>query len=291
MKMAFILLDGKARTNVLLSTFQEDIVDMDSIVILLSQDKTLLTIEKKLSQELRLLIIYNQDIEGEAYAKSRALVHELNNNLAIIFSSLFITKKLMKKDDVNLEKIESMLTDISATSENMQKIIKGYSAELQGQTVTYEMELNDLVYYIKNTIVPFLLTNRVEYNLDFNILENKKIKLKTTGIHTSQVVINLVKNAAEATIGQDVRVVNVKTFIADDILQIEISDNGPGVPVDHQEEIFKQNFTTKGDKGNGIGLYICKKNIVKSGGSMIYDKSFTDGAKFIVKLPIERVDD
>ena len=293
MKLALILLDGKARTNVLLSTFKERIVDMDSIVLLLFENKDLLSIEKRIDANSRILIIYAQeDMSSEHYSGGRALVHELNNSLAIIFSSLFISKKLLKKETVDMEKIEKMLVDISSTSENIQKIIKGYSAELEGNTISYEMEATDLTYYIENTIVPFLMTNKVEYELNINIPTDQKYKLKTTGIHASQFIINLVKNACEAVSEQEDRKIILSAEIRNENdFFLEVSDNGPGVPEDHINQIFKQNFSTKGDKGNGTGLYICRKNIIKSNGTMSYDRTFKGGAKFIVSLPVEKINE
>lgn len=293
MKMAFILLDGKARTNVLLSTFKEEIIDMDSIVILLSQDNELLTIEKILTDNQRLLIIYSQNIHSEHFSNARSLVHEINNNLAIIYSSIFISNKLLQKEDVNIERVSKMLVDIKSTSENMQKIVKGYAVGLEGNTVSYEMGYEDLVYYIKNTIVAYLITSKVKYTLDVLPSKEKNYKLKTIGIHLSQVIINLVKNAVESLQESDQIEKQIMLWcrIDHNALNIEVYDNGPGIPLENRESIFQNNFTTKGDKGNGIGLFFCQKFLKKSGGSLSYDDTFAEGAKFVVQLPVINIDE
>ena len=69
-------------------------------------------------------------------------------------------------------------------------------------------------------------------------------------------------------------------------LQLEISDDGPGIPKQYHEKIFEQYFQVPGSrKGTGIGLYSVRKVIENHKGSIIVDSKPGQGARFRVTLP------
>lgn len=70
-------------------------------------------------------------------------------------------------------------------------------------------------------------------------------------------------------------------------LEIQISDNGPGMPPDVQERIFDYLFTTKPvGKGTGLGLSICRQIVVeKHQGVLSVDSELGQGTKFLIQLP------
>ncbi|MFW6307976.1 MAG: PAS domain S-box protein [Campylobacterales bacterium] len=68
---------------------------------------------------------------------------------------------------------------------------------------------------------------------------------------------------------------------------IKISDNGGGIPTELlPETIFEPHISTKGDKGTGIGLYICKTIIQKSMKGSISAKNIAKGSEFTIELPL-----
>ena len=83
-----------------------------------------------------------------------------------------------------------------------------------------------------------------------------------------QVLLNLVMNAEQAmrvAHGRGALVVRTWHDTEQDVLALEVSDDGPGVPVDVQSRIFDPFFTTKG-VGKGTGLGVDVKHVVHSGG-------------------------
>ena len=73
----------------------------------------------------------------------------------------------------------------------------------------------------------------------------------------------------------------------DNMAQIEIEDNGPGMDEGVQKRIFEPFFTTKEvDKGTGLGLSLSYFIIVDDhGGEMSVESTLGQGTKFIIKLP------
>ena len=85
----------------------------------------------------------------------------------------------------------------------------------------------------------------------------------------SQVMVNLLKNAAEALLVQDCkRKITIRSTIdAEERIQIELTNNGSAIPAEVAENIFTPFFTTKTD-GSGIGLAVSRQIIRLHGGSL-----------------------
>ncbi len=98
-----------------------------------------------------------------------------------------------------------------------------------------------------------------------------------------QVVVNLVKNAAEAV--EERGMLAVATHREGDFLVMEVQDDGCGIPPEKHQEVFDPFFTTK-PQGTGLGLAISQKIIEDHGGTIRLSSEAGKGAKFSVHLPI-----
>ena len=107
----------------------------------------------------------------------------------------------------------------------------------------------------------------------------------------NQVFLNLIVNAAHAIASAksaELGAIHVSTRLVGDVVEIRVSDSGPGVPIPIREKIFDPFFTTKEvGKGTGQGLSICLGIILnKHGGKLFLDETAERGATFVVRLPI-----
>ncbi|MDE0371368.1 MAG: ATP-binding protein, partial [Rhodospirillales bacterium] len=78
-----------------------------------------------------------------------------------------------------------------------------------------------------------------------------------------------------------------------DVLDIEkseiiVSDNGPGVAAEDVDSLFTLFFTRKVQGGRGVGLYLCRANLVAGGHAIRYQASeqdaFLGGANFVISF-------
>jgi signal transduction histidine kinase len=104
-----------------------------------------------------------------------------------------------------------------------------------------------------------------------------------------QVWINLIKNACEAVAGAGTPrpKVKISTGIANHRIRVEVSDNGPGIPIEAREKIFQPSYTTKVHGltfGLGLGLSIVQR-IINSYGGAIQVNSRPGHTVFIVEIP------
>ena len=112
---------------------------------------------------------------------------------------------------------------------------------------------------------------------DFTILSNDYM-LK---IIVNSLVDNAAKNTPKGTI------VLRATKPSDDELDLIVEDTGCGIPADEAEHIFERFVKLDTFKeGIGLGLPLCRMLIEKLGGTVRLDTTYTQGARFVVTLPI-----
>lgn len=101
----------------------------------------------------------------------------------------------------------------------------------------------------------------------------------------NQVFVNLINNAIDAI--DENGVITIKTInLNDDFIEIQISDNGSGMPDDVKDKIFDPFFTTKEiGKGTGLGLSISHGIIEKHKGTIKVESKMGVGTTFIINLP------
>jgi PAS domain S-box-containing protein len=105
----------------------------------------------------------------------------------------------------------------------------------------------------------------------------------------SEALDNLVDNAVEACCENGGGRVIVETGLnrEKEIIEVVVSDNGPGIPDTEREKIFDPFFSTKGYKGNGLGLAISRKIIQEHGGD-IHVRSEAGRTDFRVQMPMRK---
>lgn len=97
-----------------------------------------------------------------------------------------------------------------------------------------------------------------------------------------QVLINLAKNAAEATVETRAPRLEINArLVRGGRLRLEVADNGPGVPPGMESHIFTPFFTTRA-QGTGVGLAVVRNLVHGMGGTVRYGKRANGGAIFIL---------
>jgi len=107
-------------------------------------------------------------------------------------------------------------------------------------------------------------------------------------VQIQQVLLNLVRNAVEAMEHQPRRELAVTAAVQDAIVQISVSDTGPGVRPDIAARLFQPFVSSKTD-GMGLGLSICR-TIVESHGCRLWTEHNPEGGTiFYFTVPIARM--
>jgi signal transduction histidine kinase len=96
---------------------------------------------------------------------------------------------------------------------------------------------------------------------------------------------NLLYNAIEATGGTGL--IKVNTDLINSAIHVTVSDDGPGIPAESVEEIFKLGHSSKGH-GRGLGLARARQIVSDLKGTVRVDTRQLKGATFVVALPISK---
>jgi signal transduction histidine kinase len=106
-----------------------------------------------------------------------------------------------------------------------------------------------------------------------------------------QVVINLVKNAAQAIPREKDGTVVVTVIARAGRAWIQVSDDGEGIREEILEKIWQPFFSTKGDRGTGLGLDVCRQIVEAHQGTMEVHSRCGEGTTFQVALPLVSLDE
>jgi two-component system, NtrC family, sensor kinase len=102
----------------------------------------------------------------------------------------------------------------------------------------------------------------------------------------NQVFLNLITNASQAI--DDRGTLTVSSRRNGDMVEVEFTDSGAGIPADVLPKIFDPFFTTKPvGEGTGLGLSIVHKILTGYGGNITVSSALGHGASFVVSLPID----
>ena len=126
-----------------------------------------------------------------------------------------------------------------------------------------------------------------------HIKDHIQVATQTPPIHADrraldQVLTNLITNAMQAMEDQGEGVLALKVRPSPEnaeMVEIQLSDSGPGIPEDVRRRIFEPFFTTKGIEGTGLGLAITRRIIMAHKGK-IECESFPGGTLFKIQLPV-----
>lgn len=231
--------------------------------------------------------------EYEAYDKlMHVLTHEIMNSIAPIVSLSGTLLSYYRNQDTARSRDE--ITDAT-----IRKTIRGLDTiKSQGQSlIHFTNSYRQLARVQAPHPKPFSLSRLVR-NIEMLLqadLQRLGIRLnmglppEETTICAdeellSQVLINLLKNAMEALEGQENGEISFTVTQTATQTLIGISDNGPGIPHDIQEDIFVPFFTTK-NTGSGIGLPLSRQIIrLHNGDLFVHSEPYAE-TKFTISLP------
>lgn len=105
-----------------------------------------------------------------------------------------------------------------------------------------------------------------------------------TASELREVFVNLLRNAVDAIAGEGQ--VTLRTRAEGGHNVVDVSDTGTGISPEVQEKLFRPLFTTKGEKGTGLGLATCYAILRRHGGDIQVKSTPGEGTDFTVRLPV-----
>ena len=216
---------------------------------------------------------------------SSGIAHELRNPLAGIKTTAQALGEEMSKDDSRREYLNRITKEIDRLNE----LLKTFFSFAKPQKLNLvHCHLKEII----NEIIPFLIKEIVDKGIHFTEHYHPqlpKIKVDRTQMH--QVFLNLFLNAIQAMPNGGELKIEVVPFTSNspdgvkpNLVKINVSDTGKGIPTHIIQKIFDPFFTTK-PKGIGLGLSITYQIIKKHGGTIKVESELGKGTSFVINLP------
>lgn len=215
---------------------------------------------------------------------SAALAHEINQPLTAQRMQLATLRLLLDHGRVDdaykaLKPVDDMLTRMAALTGHLKTFARKSPSGLR--------ERLDLAAVVDQALQ--LLDTRLRDEQVSTVLHlTRPAWVRGDAIRLEQVLINLLRNALDAMVGQPIKRLEVRLEADDQLWRLTVSDSGTGIAEEHLAQVFDPFFTTKavGD-GLGLGLAVSFAIIHESGGRLSAD-NHEHGAVFCVTLPIDQ---
>jgi PAS domain S-box-containing protein len=236
-----------------------------------------------------------QDVtEEHALEKTRSdfvatASHELRTPLAAVYGAV---RTLRRKDVVLSESDRSQFLEmIESEATRLAKIVDQIllAGQLDADAVELEVVGCDLEQVAAGVIESAALHVPKSISLDLTVDGVAPVRCDENKLR--QVLVNLVDNAVKYS--PEGGRVGLRVSTENGSCQIEVADEGLGIPPDQRERIFEKFYRldpqqTQGVGGSGLGLYICRELVERMNGSLNVDSEPGKGSRFTVELPLRR---
>jgi signal transduction histidine kinase len=191
---------------------------------------------------------------------------------------------MLAKGSVDPADIRDILEDIRRDDLRAAEIIRGMRELLQKRELTKKpVDLNQLARDTAAIVAPDARSR--EISVELSLVPGLAMG-SGEPIYLQQVLLNLLLNgiAAVANGPPNRRQVRVRTVASDGVVEVLVSDTGPGIPHDQLATIFEPFVTTK-EGGLGVGLSIARSIVEAHGGRIQAENNEDGGATFRFNLP------
>ena len=225
------------------------------------------------------------------------VAHEVNNPLAVIYEKAGLAQDLLDmgkvvSDPADKERFSALLTSIESTVERARGIthrLLGFARRMEAnrQSLHVEEVITETMSFLereaKNRGV------RLEADLPQDLPE-----IVSDRGELQQIFLNILGNALDAVAaveraggpdnGRFIKV--VCTALGPQGLEVAVSDNGKGMSPDVLRHIFEPFYSTKKDKGTGLGMFITYGIVRRLGGDIHVESEEGKGSTVRVTLPL-----
>ncbi len=247
------------------------------------------------------------------------VAHEINTPLGFIKSNIDVVSEMLTEYENGVTKLMTGLDLMNTADANNFEQVKPFLVKAKNElsSLTSLAEARDLIVdsmdgigQISNLVLNLKNFSRVDRDgmdlVDLNECVRSSLaigahqyrdriqvftnfaalpKVKAMPAQINQVLLNLITNACQA-MGES-GILNVTTRATGELVEVEVKDDGPGIPENVLPKIFDPFFTTKAvGEGTGLGLSIVHKIVQGHGGTIRVKSVKGEGTMFTVSLPL-----
>lgn len=210
---------------------------------------------------------------------SASIGHEIGTSAAVSLGQLEIATKLLERGAPPAEVLEG-LREAQLALIRAVGVLRDMRALAVGATLGSERSSVSAALDAVKGVLRRELEGKV--SLHEASLDGADVALSDSRL--VQVLLNLVRNALEASRPEGGRIWIEVTRPSPDRIRIDVADDGPGIPAALRERLFEP-FVSSKSEGTGLGLYVCRLIATLSGGSVEAHAREGGGACMRLELP------
>ena len=203
------------------------------------------------------------------------IAHEVGNPLAALSSLVQILRR-RDPDPYTAEKLDLADRQLTRIQRTIREVV---DFSRPASTIVGRVRLSDAVDEALGIAKYYRRTKDRAITIDVPADLPPVVALRD---HITQVVLNLVMNAVDATReGGEIRVVGRS---GPGWVELAVEDDGRGIEPRDRERVFRPYFTTK-PRGTGLGLFVCRQIVEERGGRIGFESGPGSGTSFVVRMP------
>jgi signal transduction histidine kinase len=207
---------------------------------------------------------------------STVVTHEINNPLTAIQNYVF----LIQNHPSAPEEIKAMAEQAADEVRRIGSIARSTLGFFRQDEQPEQTDLIASAASVRFLLEPLLRQRGIEVEIE----SEGNCTLTAYAVEIRQVLLNLVRNACEATTRKGAQVV-IRIEGHDRDVTVTVRDQGAGIAPEMLENLFRFGVSTKGERGNGMGLWAVKRLVQRRGGSINVDSTLGKGSCFTVIWP------
>lgn len=214
---------------------------------------------------------------------SVSLAHELSQPLTNMTLLLQCAQAEAAQTQNAPSALPAYLNDIEKNMRSVLDILQRIRNFLKAKEVAYtKTALRAIAQDVADLLRDWMLSQAVQLHFHF---PDKEVFVMGDSVQLSQILMNVYRNAIEATAGQPLRQMDVTVRGDGPFAIVQIVDNGPGLTPEVADKISTVFFSTKPD-GLGVGLSISKSIAEQHGGTLVIANGPAAGAVVTLTLPL-----
>lgn len=212
------------------------------------------------------------------------IAHEISTPLAVVVNAVTMLRAKIQLPNFDKTDVLKLVDKIERSAARVNSITK---------TVRSLYQTDSQPEKVKRIRVLPLVTESLEFceiflrslGADLKIDIHPHLEVDCRPLQMSQVIVNLLKNAADAIRGGQGIWIEIHAQVTGEQFELSVTDSGNGISENIRKRIFEPLFTTKSaEEGSGLGLSLCQRILTNHSGQLSIDTE-NENTRFVAQWP------
>jgi two-component system NtrC family sensor kinase len=229
--------------------------------------------------------LHLETIRNERLAAMGQAIAGLSHCIKNILAAMEVSSSLMERglESQDLDNISRVWQVFRRSSQRISQLVLNMLAYSKDRKPEVQpCSINDICREVADLCHDQIEAKKATFHLDLEA-QLPWIQADPQGVH--RCLLNLLTNAIDA-IDEERGEIRLVTRVAGESILIAVEDNGVGISPEARQQLFEVFYSTKGNRGTGLGLAVTKKIVEEHGGSIAVDSAPGQGSRFSIRLPL-----